>query len=617
MTFAEAHTRLQTHLRAGHLPQAAGALRDALQEPFKFTELQQLNRTNAASEAAWRGHLSARSLRIAILGGFTTQPVREVIRAVVLAEGWWPEIYEAPYNTFETEPLDESSGVHAFAPDIVILATGSVNLHELPPPGADEALVAQMAEQVVAGCAQRWQALCRRDGVRIIQHNFETPADLPLGRLEGRLPWSATRFTREVNDRLWTHDGGAVRILDMHQLTSDCGRRHWHEPRWFHHAKHGFDPALVHHYSRALGGLLRSMLGRTRKCLVTDLDNTLWGGVIGDDGVDGIAFGSISAAGEAYAAYAHYLKRLSTLGVALAVCSKNDPAVASAVFETHSEMPLKKDEFAAFVCNWEPKSDNLRSIAKHLNLGLDSLVFVDDNPAECDEVRRALPEVTVIEMSGDSAYFPRRIEELQLFTPLDITQEDFSRTASYAALRQISTLTQTPGAGLEAHLASLEMEGSIHQATTGDLPRIEQLFRKTNQFNLTGATYTQDALAAMAAAPDCRVYAVRLKDRFAAHGIVSVLVARLVQEEWQVDNWVMSCRVFNRRLEDAILNHALADALASGCSKVAGLFRPTAKNDYARTFLARLDLLPSDSSAEVTYSVPASRPALPHSIHLI
>jgi FkbH-like protein len=617
MTFAETHTRLQEHLQAGRLPQAAGVLRDALQEPFKFTELQQLNRTNAASEAAWREYVSGRSLRIAILGGFTTQPVREVVRAVVLAEGWWPEIYEAPYNSFETEPLDESSGVYSFDPEIILLATGSVNLHEQPPPGADEAMVAQMAEQVVASCVQRWQALCRRDGVRIIQHNFEPPAVLPLGRLEGRLPWSATRFTREINDRLWLHDGGAVRILDMHQLATDCGRRHWHEPRWFHHAKHGFDPALVHHYARALGGLLRSMLGRTRKCLVTDLDNTLWGGVIGDDGVDGIAFGSISAAGEAYAAYAHYLKRLSTLGVALAVCSKNDPVVASAVFETHSEMPLKKEEFAAFVCNWEPKSVNLRAIAKHLNLDLGSLVFIDDNPAECDEVRTALPEVTVIEMSGDSAYFLRRIEELQLFTPLDITHEDFNRTASYTALNQISTLSQASGSGLEAHLAGLEMEASIQPATTGDLPRIEQLFRKTNQFNLTGTTYTQDTLAAMASAPDFRVYAVRLKDRFAAHGIVSALVARLVDEKWQVDNWVMSCRVFNRRLEDAILNHALTDALTSGCSKLVGIFRPTAKNDYARTFLVRLELLPTDTSTEVAYSLPASRPSLPHSIHLI
>lgn len=587
MNFADALARLKEHSAAGRMDAAWGTLRAALIEPFKVLDLQKLNRVLQADARAWQEFVGGRTLRIALLGGYTTQPIKELLLPLVLAEGQWAEVYEATYNTFETEPLDPAGPLYAFRPELVLLATGSLNLPELPPPGADEPAVAALVDRVIFGCQQRWQAIAAATGARIIQHNFDVPATLPLGRLEGRYPWSATNFIHRLNARLWQHDGREVRVLDTHQIASDCGRRQWHEPRWHHHSKHGFDPNLIYHYGRALAGLLRAMLGSTRKCLVTDLDNTLWGGVIGDDGLDGIELGNVSAAGEAHAAFGRYLKSLRQLGVALAVNSKNDPLVAGDVFTSHPETPLRPDDFAAFVCNWERKSENLRAIARQLNLGLDSLVFVDDNPAECEEVRAALPEVTVIELSGDPAGFPRRIEEQHLFTPLDFTSEDFVRAQSYAAQRPLADASASP-ASLEAHLASLEMEASMAPAQPGDLARLEQLFRKTNQFNLTGRTCDQAVLERMMTAPDGLLLAVWLKDRLASHGLISALAGRFAGESLVLDNWVMSCRVFTRTLEQCIFARLLQLARLRGCRVIQAEFIPTPKNGYAQPLLEKL-----------------------------
>jgi FkbH-like protein len=587
MNFADALARLKEHSAAGRLDAAWGALRCAMFEPFKVLDIQKLNRVLTTDAGAWREFTRGRTLRIALLGGFTTQPIKELLLPIALACGHWAEIYEAPYNTFETEPLDAGSPLYQFQPDIVLLATGAVSLSSWPEPGAEVGRIEALVEGVIIAHRQRWAAIEKNAKARIIQHNFDLPPALLLGRLEGRLAWSATNFIQRLNTRLWEHDGREVHVLDIHQIAADCGRRHWLEPRWQHHSKHGFDPGLIHHYGRALAGLFRAMLGGNRKCLVTDLDNTLWGGVIGDDGLDGIELGNVSAIGEAYAAFGRYLKSLRQLGVVLAVNSKNEVKVATEVFTCHPESPLKLDDFAAFVCNWESKSENLRTIARRLNLGLDSLVFVDDNPAECEEVRATLPEVAVIEMSCDPAYFPRRIEELHLFTPLDFTAEDFVRAQSYLAQKQFAE-SGASVAGLEAHLAGLEMEAVVLPAQPGDLARLEQLFRKTNQFNFTGRVYDRSALERMLATPDALVLSAWLKDRIAQHGLVSALVARIDADALVLDNWVMSCRVFTRTFEQCVFGCLLELARLRGCIRICGEFIPTPKNGYVQPLFEKL-----------------------------
>ncbi|MFN0075078.1 MAG: HAD-IIIC family phosphatase [Prosthecobacter sp.] len=587
MNFADALARIKKHAVDGRFDDAWSALRHAMLGSFKIPDLQKLNRELQAHAAAWNILTGGKVIRFALVGGYTTDPIKQLLLPLALAEGYWAEIYEGTYNTFESEPLDPSSGLYQFRPDIVLFATGTVNLTSFPPAGAESVVIGHMADEVLAACRARWHAIAVATSARIIQHNFELPSVLPLGRLEGRLDWSATNFVRLLNDRLWEHDGHEIRVLDTYQIAANCGRRQWHDSRWYHHSKHGFDPSLIYHYGRALAGLLRGMLGTTRKCLVTDLDNTLWGGVIGDDGLDGIQLGNVSASGEAYAEFGRYLKSLQRLGTVLAVNSKNHAQTAAEVFNRHPETVLRQDDFGAFICNWERKSDNIRAIAHQLNLGLDSLVFVDDNPAECEEVRAVLPEVTVIEMSGDPAGFPRRIEELQLFTPLDFTTEDLARAQSYAAAQQI-TRTGDSSVDLDAHLSGLAMEASIGPAHEGDLPRLEQLFSKTNQFNLTGRKYEKVSLQQMMNSPDKLLLAGRLKDKFSNHGLVSALAARCEGSVLIVENWVMSCRVFTRTLEESILNRLIDEARLRGCTSVLCTIVPTSKNEYAQRFFAKL-----------------------------
>lgn len=614
MTFNDALTQLRTALESNQMRVAAGALREALQAPFTVLQLQRLNALLRTHEQAWRQHCAGRELRVAIVGSYTTQPVRESISAALVEAGVWPVIYEADYNSIETELLDASSQLFAFKPDLVLLAVGWQSLHGLPQAGATGAEVATCLEAVIRIWQKRWSAIHERTAATIIQHTFDLPPSLPLGRLEGRYAWSATNFIELLNRRLWQEEGARLRILDVAAMSAAHGRRQWFDARWYHHSKHGFALARIADYTRSMGGLLRAIQGRTLKCLVTDLDNTLWGGVIGDDGINGIALGNGTAAGEAYLAFGAYLKSLQQLGIVLAVCSKNEESTARDALQNHPESVLRPDDFAAIVCNWQPKSDNLRAIAAQLNIGIESLVFVDDNPAECEEVRRALPEVTVIEMAGDPAYFPMLIEEQQLFTPLQLTEEDLARAASYQARNQIGNLADLPAGDLETFLAALDMQATITRAKHEDVPRLEQLFSKTNQFNLTGIKFDEATLAGMIGSDQHVVIAARLSDKHANHGLVSALIARREGSTLAVLNWVMSCRVFSRHLEHCLLNWLQAEALARGCTCITGRFIATGKNDYARRFLTSTGLATEGNDLEFTYERSATAPTLPHSI---
>lgn len=614
MTFDAAFAALQAALDApggADRPAACGAFAAALGTPFNLLQLQKLNATVRTHAAAFGAHFGGRVVRAAILGSYTTQPIREALAAVITAGGALPEIYEGGYGSLETETLDPDAGVFAFRPDVVLLAAGWPSVHTLPEPGASAEAVAALVDSTLDVWRQRWATLEARTGAQLIQHTFDLPPERPLGRLEARVPWSTTRFFGALNDALRAAEGGRLALLDVAALAHEVGQRAWFDPRFWHHSKHGFAPARVLEYTRALGGLWRALEGRTRKALVLDLDNTLWGGVIGDDGLGGIKLGQGSAAGEAYVAFGRYVRRLRALGVVLAVNSKNDPAVARAALADHPESPLRPEDFAAFVCNWSPKSENLRAIAAQLNLGLDALVFADDNPAECAQVRQALPEVTVIELAGDPAGFPRLIEEQCLFTPLSLTAEDLLRAESYRARAAFTQAAEGAPADLPAFLRGLEMVAEVGPAPADDLPRLAQLFGKTNQFNLTGETFDEATLAAMRASAAHVVLSGRLTDRHANHGIVTAAVAHVSGEALVLDNWVMSCRVFNRGLEAVVLARLQALALAAGCTRVEGCVVATPKNDYARRFFAQAGLTADAEAGVSPFQRAVTAPPLP------
>ena len=599
--------RLKSLSAIGDLDSAWGALRAIILQQFTIPDLQKLNHTILGQADQWREFTGGKFQKVAILGGYTTQPIRELILPVLLSEGYWAEIYEGNYKSFETEPLDSNSPLYSFGPDIVLVATGTKHIASFPSRGMDLSSVQSLAAAEIERLKVRWNSILGRTVSTIIQHNFEPPSTLPLGRTEGRYPWSKTNFVHFLNSLLWKEDGKSIRVLDVHQLAVESGRQNWHPPRWYHHSKLGFDPGVVSQYGRALAGILRGVFGKTRKCLAVDLDNTLWGGVIGDDGLEGIALGSVSAEGEAFSAFGQYLKELRDQGVILAVNSKNDREIAEEVFKQHRECPLRLDDFSAFVCNWDNKSTNLKLIARALNIGEESIVFADDNPAECEEVRAALPEVNVVELSGDPASFPAQIDRLHLFAPLDLTGEDFTRQESYKANQELAKVVASSET-LSAYLEQLKMRATIRPATSGEVPRVDQLFRKTNQFNLTGRVYSLESLQEMLATPDVLLLVAHLEDMLANHGLTSTLVVRSARPTLLIENWVMSCRVFSRTLEEAIFLSLLDFARAFDCTEIRGAFYPTKRNMYVSDLFNRLGF--ESSGGEYFYRVGAENPTI-------
>ncbi len=340
--------------------------------------------------------------------------------------------------------------------------------------------------------------------------------------------------------------------------------------------------------------LVAAQRGRSAKCLVLDLDNTLWGGVIGDDGLEGIVLGQGSALGEAYVEFQRWVLDQARRGVILAVCSKNDEANALLPFERHPEMLISRSDIAAFVANWEDKAANLRTIAQRLNIGTDSLVFVDDNPFERNIVRRELPQVAVPELPEDPAFYARCLADAGYFEALSVTAEDLERSRQYQANVQRETL-RASATDLNGYLASLKMRLWAQSFDEVGLKRVVQLINKTNQFNLTTRRYSEAEVEAWIGNKSVLGLQFRLTDSLGDNGIISVIVGKLDDMDAKrmiIDSWLMSCRVLGRQVEITCLNILVARAKALGAAEIVGEYIPTAKNNMVREHYSKLNFLP-------------------------
>lgn len=396
-----------------------------------------------------------------------------------------------------------------------------------------------------------------------------------------------------VNMKLGERAGDKVAILDCDHLASIQGRGSWFDDRYWFRSKQavGFDalPLMATH----LSGLISAELGLSRKCLVLDLDGTLWGGVVGEDGVEGIDLGH-GPDGEAFMAFQDYIASLKSRGVILAVCSKNDEAAAKEPFERHPDMRLGLDDFAMFVANWEPKPDNLRTIAKSLDLGLDALVFVDDRPNEREAVRQALPEVDVLVLPEDPAGFVPALAAYPYFEMSAFTADDGSRTEQYRARAQASGL-EAQASTIEDFWQDLEMRAVIGGFDELRMPRVVQLIGKTNQFNLTTRRHSRSEVESLIAREDNIHFCVELSDRFGDHGLVGVVIGVRDGETMEIDTMLMSCRVIGRSLEATVMAEITRRAAEIGCTKVRGVYRKTAKNNLVADLYANFGFERADS----------------------
>jgi len=427
------------------------------------------------------------------------------------------------------------------------------------------------------------------------------PPETLFGSFDSVLPGTIAGIVDCVNRRLAEAVRGTEDVLlDVARIAHTVGLADWHAPAQWNMAKLPFSNSFIPLYAEHVSRILAALRGKSRRCLVLDLDNTLWGGVIGDDGLGGIQIAQGDPAGEAFLNLQRFALALRERGIVLAVCSKNDDEVARSPFRKHAEMILRENHFAVFQANWNDKATNIKAIAEELELGLESLVFLDDNPAERALVRKLLPQVAVPELPDDPALYVRALSAAGYFEAVSFSDEDVKRADFYQDNARRVALGKQAG-DVEAYLASLKMEITFQPFDETGRARITQLINKSNQFNLTTRRYTEAEVAEVARNPECFTLQVRLSDAFGDNGMISVIICRRRNStEWEIDTWLMSCRVLGRGVEKMVLRELIEHARRHGIRKLIGTYRPTDRNQLVEEHYSKLGFTQTGQSLDGT-----------------
>jgi FkbH-like protein len=539
--------------------------------------------------------------RLALLGSTTLDHLAPGIRVAGLRRGLWIDVHVGGYGQYRHEIMDPHSAVQRFAPHTVVLSIAAA--HALPDidatVGADG--VQRHVRASLGELRSVWQRAHTTLQAHVIQQTFLDLSEPLFGSFDRLVPGSPWSVADSLNRALAEGARAAgVALLDLDRTIHRDGRDAWFDTARMLQAKQEIAPQAAPAYGDLVARVVCAQRGLSKKCLVLDLDNTLWGGVLGDDGVQGLVLGQGSAAGEAHLAVQRYAKQLRDRGVILAVCSKNDPQLAQDAFASHPEMVLKPSDIAAFVANWDDKARNLTDIARQLNMGLDSLVFLDDNPAERARVREALPDVAVPELPDDVAGYVRRLADAGYFEATSFTAEDRQRGEQYAQNVERDALRDS-AQSMEEFLQSLHMTVEYGPFTALDLARVNQLINKTNQFNPTTRRFTVEQLDALLATPGALSLQFRLRDRFGDNGLVSAMILAPHTGDPQcleIDTWVMSCRVFGRQLEHEAMNLAVEAARRAGARELIASYAPTPKNEVIRELYPTLGFRAADLAGQ-------------------
>jgi FkbH-like protein len=578
----------------------------ALEYPFDTATIL---RTRKQLKKSLAGHPGLAPIRIALLGGSTTSELRSIIELFLLYTGLQPTFYESEYGKYFEDATVDSALLREFDPQVTIVHTSQLNIAHAPalfdiPEQVDSCLEAELGR-----FKSIWNSLTEGIGCLVIQNNFDLPSVRSLGDLDTTELFGRTNFLLRLNLEFAraARENPKLVISDIHHLSAQIGLDRWFEPDYWY----SYKMAVSHHgtvyLAHALASTIANSLGRTRKCLALDLDNTLWGGVVGDDGVDGIKIGKDSAQGEAYTEFQAFCEELRTRGILLAVSSKNEPDIAKAAFD-HPDMVLRHGSFASFRANWEPKSGNIEQIAKDLNIGVDSLVFVDDNPAERELVRAQLPMVATPEVGSEVSRYAEHIARGRYFAVTRLSGEDAKRASFYAENTQ-RAVQQAQFSSYADFLQSLDMTAEIGTFSHTYLERICQLTNKTNQFNLTTRRYTLGEMEGLLNSNAAVTLYGRLTDKFGDNGLVTAIAGHAEAETLHIDLWLMSCRVLKRGMEDAMLDALVDAARARGLQQIVGYYYRTPKNDMVSEHYERMgfsQVTDADDNSASTWRLPVA-----------
>lgn len=544
--------------------------------------------------------------RVAVLGGSTTNEVVDQIELALLYHGIKATFYQSEYGRYFEDAIFGNEELNKFSPDIIYIHTSWRNITSFPVMTDTVEQVSKLLMYEYEHYESMWKSLKRKFGCPIIQNNFDRPSYRLMGNRDIWDFRGKSNYISRLNQKFYDYaqSHSSFYINDIDYIAQDYGLSEWSNSLYWYMYKYAMCIDAIPYVAQSVANIIKSIYGKNKKLLALDLDNTLWGGIVGDDGIEGIKLGSEIPQGQAYYEFQKYCKELQQIGVVLAVDSKNDESNALDGI-SHPDGVLRQNDFVSIKANWNSKDQNLREIADELSLGLDSFVFVDDNPAEREIVSKQLPMVSVPEMNGAENYI-KVIDHSGFFEATVISKEDMLKTSQYQAKTEARS-AQGAYDNYEEYLSSLQMNAVITEFEPISIQRVAQLTNKSNQFNLTTLRCSEDDIRQMQESPNYICLCGRLIDKFADNGIVSVVAAEIINNSLHIRLWLMSCRVLKRGMEDFMMNTLMEKASGLGIKQVFGYYYPTNKNGMVKHFYKEMGfaLKAEDDNGNATWQIEA------------
>lgn len=537
-----------------------------------------------------------KNIKVAVLGDNATQFLVQAIRATGYDYGFNISIFEADFNQIERQVFDQTSELYEFKPEIVILFQSSHKLlgkyNKMPIED-----YSQLADKQIDLISNLYSTITENLNARVIYYNYTEINDAVFGNYANKTPSSFLFQIRKLNFKLMEFASNETNffICDLSTIQNSFGKKNVFHTSIYVNTDMVLSTEVLPAIASITLDLIASMNGKIKKCLVLDLDNTMWGGIIGDDGIENIQLGNLGI-GKAFSEFQYWVKKLKNRGIILAVCSKNTESVAKEPFEKHPDMVIRLEDIAVFVANWENKADNIRYIQSVLNIGFDSMVFLDDNPFERNLVRENISEITIPELPEDPADYLEYLYELNLFETVSFSNEDIERTKLYKVEAE-RTITQKSFTNEDDFLKSLNMLSVVEPFNKYNTPRVAQLSQRSNQFNLRTVRYLESDIEKLSNSPDFHTFCFTLEDKFGDNGLICVIILNKESNDTLfIDTWFMSCRVLKRGMENFVLNTISEYANNKNFKYLKGEFIPTAKNDMVKNHYENLGFLQSDTS---------------------
>lgn len=582
---------LRSWKRDGHLGQQFAQLRTLLDRVTDPSVLEKVGHVlKDVSLEQWEP-VSMKTCKIAVLSNFTCDSVPHYLRAYGLRYGIWPTVYKADFNQYIYQLLNPESELYSFSPDITLcLLDEHALFDELDEEwGVDD--VAKAAETKLEQLEQLIQTFSQHNSGMLVLNSVPLSVERHQSVLDYKSKAKLSKEWRVFNAHLMglAEKHKSVLVLDTEVLLPESGAKTLRDPRLSYYAGMQLSEEILAAMTHEAIHVSRSLLGMTKKCMVLDLDNTLWGGIIGDDGLHGIQLGD-DVPGKVYVDFQKNIKRLSKQGILLAINSKNEKKNVLEAFQNHPNMVIREDDCVMIVANWDPKHENILAMKKALNIGIDSFVFFDDSPFEREMVRRYTPEVTVPELPADPTGYVRTLLSGGWFNTIELTQEDQKRTEIYKQQAKREEY-RTESSSLEEFLHGLEIEVDLFSPESFTLSRLTQLNMRTNQFNMTTRRYNESQMALMAKDDCYQIIGFQSRDRFGDNGIIGSVIMEKQKEDgktnWWIRNFLMSCRVFSRGIETAVMHALLNQAREEGVTHVWGEYKPSPKNGIVKHFFTQ------------------------------